>query len=225
MPTTPNYGWDTPADTDYVTNGALAIRTMANDADATVKANEDATNAAIATLDSEKVDKAGDFMTGPLLVLNNAAAGRGLGIQQDVANDEAIFQIVNDGGTIQQASIKVFADNTMTFALTSNSNTLVINNVGELLRGHLGEDRPLPFAMETGIVDVSANSDATVFLESGRFTQAPVVMATPNSITTSAITWHVGTRTTSSFKLFNTSSSTRQFMWQAIQMRSASAVG
>lgn len=33
MPTTTNFGWTTPADTDYVTNGADAIRTVANGID------------------------------------------------------------------------------------------------------------------------------------------------------------------------------------------------
>lgn len=36
MPQTTHYEWDTPADTDFVTNGALAIRTVASDADTTV---------------------------------------------------------------------------------------------------------------------------------------------------------------------------------------------
>ena len=33
MPTTSNFGWTTPADTDYVKDGALAIRTLANGID------------------------------------------------------------------------------------------------------------------------------------------------------------------------------------------------
>ena len=37
MPTTTNYGWTTPADTDLVKNGASAIRTLGTAADTTVK--------------------------------------------------------------------------------------------------------------------------------------------------------------------------------------------
>ena len=33
MPTTSNFGWTTPADTDYVKDGALAIRTLGNGID------------------------------------------------------------------------------------------------------------------------------------------------------------------------------------------------
>jgi hypothetical protein len=35
MPTTTHYGWTTPSDTDFVTNGALAIRTVGNAIDTT----------------------------------------------------------------------------------------------------------------------------------------------------------------------------------------------
>jgi hypothetical protein len=38
MPTTTNYGWTTPADTDLVKDGASAIRTLGNGVDTTVKA-------------------------------------------------------------------------------------------------------------------------------------------------------------------------------------------
>jgi len=39
MANTPNYNWETPDDTDLVKNGALAIRTLADEIDATVYAN------------------------------------------------------------------------------------------------------------------------------------------------------------------------------------------
>lgn len=36
MATSPQYGWDEPNDSDYVKNGALAMRTLGNDIDTTV---------------------------------------------------------------------------------------------------------------------------------------------------------------------------------------------
>lgn len=36
MALTPNFGWDTPDDTDYVKDGALAIRNISDDIDAQV---------------------------------------------------------------------------------------------------------------------------------------------------------------------------------------------
>ena len=45
MPTTTNYGWTTPADTDLVKDGASAIRTLGSSADTTVKALNPGTTA------------------------------------------------------------------------------------------------------------------------------------------------------------------------------------
>lgn len=42
MPTTTNYGWTTPADTDLVKDGASAIRTLGSSIDTTLKAQIDA---------------------------------------------------------------------------------------------------------------------------------------------------------------------------------------
>lgn len=36
MATSPTYGWSEPNDSDYVKNGALAIRTLGNSIDSTV---------------------------------------------------------------------------------------------------------------------------------------------------------------------------------------------
>ena len=41
MANTPNYGWETPDDTDYVYQGAAAARTTANAIDATMKTTND----------------------------------------------------------------------------------------------------------------------------------------------------------------------------------------
>jgi len=43
MATTPNYGWDTPDDTDFVSQTAAYMRTLGDDIDATVYANQNAT--------------------------------------------------------------------------------------------------------------------------------------------------------------------------------------
>lgn len=58
MPTTTNYGWTTPADTDLVKDGASAIRTLGSSIDTTVFNNA---NAAIA---KSLVDAKGDLIVG-----------------------------------------------------------------------------------------------------------------------------------------------------------------
>jgi hypothetical protein len=217
MPTTPEYGWDTPADTDYVTNGALSIRTLGDDIDATVYSIE-------TTLTADKVAKAGDTMTGALIVPNVAASGRAIAIIQDGSNN-AILQILNNAGAVQQGYILVAADNTMQLGLTGSTNNLTIDSSGNTSRLHAGETRPLPFAMEVGRVTVGANSDTTISFDSGRFTDQPIVTITGVSTASTVTTGHISTVSTSSFKLYNTTASSREFFWHAIQMTFADSEG
>lgn len=211
MPTTPNYGWDTPADTDYVTNGALSIRTLGDDADATVYA-----------VDQAKVDRAGDTMTGTLIVPN--VGGSAIKIKQD-ATPNGTIEFTNAAGTVVNGELRVFSNTGATLQITSNGNYLTISNNGEILRAHDGEVRYVPFAMEVGVETVGANDDVSVSLNSGRFLQAPLVFITPQSTSDTVVTGHAGNVTTSSFRLYNTDNATRTFAWQAIQMRYASAEG
>jgi hypothetical protein len=191
---------------------------MANDADATVYSVQ-------TTLDADKVDKAGDTMTGSLYVPTITANGAGIGIYQD-ASDNAILQIINNGGGTQQGAIIVNGATTMTFAITSNDNALKINNLGETTRRHNSVERPLPFAMQAGRSTVNANSNVTISLDSGRFTATPMVFITldRNAVRAGGDA-HVGNRTTSNFQVFNSDSTAWGFCWQAIQMTSTSGEG
>lgn len=218
MPTTPNYGWDTPADTDYVTNGALAIRTMANDADATVYSVQ-------TTLDAEKVDKAGDTMTGYLVIPTITAQAKALGIAADAAG-EGILQFINQAVSSETGSIKVSGNTLIEISVLSNGNSLSFNNLGETNRTHNGEIRPMPFAIEAGYqTSIAAGSTASISLNSGRFLEIPIVLITPVSNTATVKTCHVGNLTTSGFTIYNTSAVTINVFWEAIQMYSASAAG
>jgi hypothetical protein len=58
MPTTTNYGWTTPADTDLVKDGASAIRTLGTAIDTTVFNN------ANAAVQKSVIDAAGDLLIG-----------------------------------------------------------------------------------------------------------------------------------------------------------------
>ena len=218
MPTTPNYGWDTPADTDYVTNGALAIRTMGDDIDASVYSIQ-------TTLDAEKFDVAGGSMTGWLVLPTITGAARALGIKCD-ASGEGIIQFLNISGASQNGFIKITSDDEMTFQVAQSGNALTINNVGDTTRTHAGENRPIAFAMEVGRTTVSANSSATVTLNSGRFTEAPLVFITPERNTAaSGSDFHSGNISFSSFKIYNNSASNWTFNWQAVQMTEANSEG
>jgi hypothetical protein len=199
MPTTPNYGWDTPADTDYVTNGALSIRTMANDADATVKSVDDA-----------KVDKAGDLMTGALT----------LPVLQMLQDGSSLSEItsLDPTGTTLRGAISFISNNQLKLFVASNSNDLTIDNAGNTTRTSATRVRPIAFAMAVGEETIAANSSTTVTFPSFRFQQRPNIQVTPYSTSATVVTGHAGNASTSGFTLYNTDNQTRTFAWQAVQM-------
>ena len=104
MPSTPNYGWSTPADTDYVTNGALAIRTMADDADATVY-----------SVANSKLNTSGGTITGPLDVTGGILSGS---------------TITASGGLIASTTLAVTGASTFTGLATANGGIKVNGATG-----------------------------------------------------------------------------------------------
>lgn len=63
MPTTPNFGWITPADTDYVRDGAAAIRALGDAIDVDLDGH---THDTAHKHDADYVNVTGDTMTGDL---------------------------------------------------------------------------------------------------------------------------------------------------------------
>lgn len=206
MPTTSHYGWDTPADTDYVTNGALAIRTMAQDADDTVY-----------SIDQAKVAKAGDTMTGTLVVPS-------LNMLQNGSNLVEIIAYDSTGATLR-GNISFISNTSLKLYVATNANDLTIDSVGNTKRTSAGVTRPLPFAVAAGQETISANSSVTVSLPSGRFSQIPYITVSPESTSTTVVTGHAGNVSTSSFKIYNTDNATRTFNWHAIQMTATNPGG
>jgi hypothetical protein len=214
MPTTPNYGWDTPADTDYVTNGALSIRTLGDDADATVYSVEQA-----------KVDRAGDTMTGVLIVPN--VGDNAIIIKED---DDFIGRIeIQSAAGTERGALGFVSNTTFGLELTNNNYKLIVTSAGDIYKstqvpGDPSIARYIPFLVSVGKETISANSDVAVSFPS-EFTFAPLVFVTAQSTSSDVVTGHAGNVTTSGFRLYNTDNATRTFAWQAIQMRSDSAEG
>lgn len=89
MAVTPNFSWPTPDDSDAVSQGAAAMRSLGTAIDATVYSQGTAITAngtAITGLEASKVDVAGDTMTGEL-VAPNVGIGVTLGTADTVALD------------------------------------------------------------------------------------------------------------------------------------------
>jgi hypothetical protein len=211
MANTPIFGWETPDDTDYVYQGAAAARTTANAIDSTM---------------ATRLNKAGDAMTGQLSVPTSAAAGRAIGLTAD-ANGENILQFLNAAGNAQDGSIKSTGSTGIVLSITSNTNTLNLNNLGETTRTHSGVTRPMPFAQQAGAISIGASTSALVTLASGRFTVTPLVFITPfqNTNPGVVVTGKVSSVSAGAIEITNTTASTVVFYWQAIQMTNSSAAG
>jgi hypothetical protein len=215
MANTPVYGWETPDDTDYVYQGAAAARTTANAIDSTVSG-----------IDNAKVAKAGDTMSGPLVVQSTTGSGRGLGVKAD-ASANHIIQFLDAAGTTQDGYISVAGNTLMGLNVASNGNTMLLNNLGETTRTHNSVTRPMPFAQQAGAISIGASTSALVTLASGRFTVTPLVFITPFQNTNAGVvvTGKVSSVSAGAIEITNTTASTVVFYWQAIQMTSTSAAG
>jgi hypothetical protein len=175
-------------------------------------------------VNAAKVAKAGDTMTGPLIVQTNTASGRAIGLLAD-GSSANIIQFLNSAGNVQLGSIVMDGSTSISLNMANNNGSLFLSSSGENSRITSGVSRPIPFATQCGTATVAANSSTLVTLASSRFSQAPIIMATPNSVTSSVISYHVGNSSTSDFRIYNTSGTARDFYWQAIQMTSTSAAG
>lgn len=98
MPTTTNYGWTTPADTDLVKDGASAIRTLGNGADTSVKALNPGTTAGDVDYYTSSTAKAriGIGSNGQLLRVNSGATAPewALGVNLQLNPQTATYTVV-----------------------------------------------------------------------------------------------------------------------------------
>lgn len=126
MPTTTNYGWTTPADTDLVKDGAAAIRTLGSSIDTTVFNNA---NAAIAkTIVDAKGDiiaaTAADTVTRLAVGSNDqvltADSSTATGLKWATPAGAKNFSLVNAGGTALTGAT------TITISSISNADDLYI---------------------------------------------------------------------------------------------------
>lgn len=73
MATSPNYSWSEPDDTSFVKNGALAMRTLGNAIDSTVKSIDNRVTTAESTITSQgsTITSQGASITSIQAALNN----------------------------------------------------------------------------------------------------------------------------------------------------------
>lgn len=114
MPTTTNYGWTTPADTDLVKDGASAIRTLGTAIDTTVFTNAgaainktivDAKGDLIAATGADAVIRVAVGTNGQYLKADSTASG---GVSWDTLPSSGGMTLINTGGTtLSGASVTI----------------------------------------------------------------------------------------------------------------------
>lgn len=159
MPTTPNYAWPTPANTDLVKDGAAAIRNLGDAIDTTTKSVSDVANAAIP---KTLVDAKGDLIVGTadntvtrlalgtnnhVLTADSAATG-GVKWAAVSAPVGALAQIAT--GTLSGASVTISSLSSydklllvmygITFGTGANEVLVLINNDATGIYRHEGSD-------------------------------------------------------------------------------------
>lgn len=113
MPTTTNYGWTTPADTDLVKDGASAIRTLGSAIDTTVFNNAsaaiaktivDAKGDLIAATASDTVARLAVGTNGQVLTVDSTTS---TGLKWATASSGKTFSLLNAGGTSLTAAATI----------------------------------------------------------------------------------------------------------------------
>jgi hypothetical protein len=133
MPTTTNYGWTTPADTDLVKDGAAAIRTLGSSVDSTLKTQID--NTVAAQIPKTIVDAKGDLIaaTAADTVARLAVGTNG---QSLIADSTAVtgmkWDTPSSGGmtVIASGSLSGSVLTLSSIPATYQNLQLVLNNVG-----------------------------------------------------------------------------------------------
>jgi hypothetical protein len=120
MPTTTNYGWTTPADTDLVKDGAAAIRTLGSGADTTVKNLNPGTTAGDIDYYTSSTAKARVAIgtAGQVLRVNSGATAPEWGT------------IASGGMTLLNSGNTTLSGSTITFSSLGGYETLLINVYG-----------------------------------------------------------------------------------------------
>lgn len=120
MPTTTNYGWTTPADTDLVKDGASAIRTLGNSVDTTVKnLNPETTLGDISYRSSSANTKTrlGIGTTGQVLTVSG-----GVPVWSTPAGGGKILQVVETQTTTQESTTsESYVDTNLSLSITPSS--------------------------------------------------------------------------------------------------------
>ena len=194
MPTTTNYSWTTPADTDLVKDGASAIRTLGTAIDTTTKNLNPSTTLGDIEYRSSTANtntRLGIGTTGQVLTV---AGGVPSWATASTYNPD--YVLINTGGTALSGS------NTVTVSGISNKTDLLIRVDGASMTG--GAQLRLRFNSDTGsnyfvVGDQNATSTAQTYIHAGNVPDGAnngdlfLSITATNSTNPKPLYWHFGT--------------------------------
>jgi len=156
MPTTTNYGWTTPADTDLVKDGAAAIRTLGSGADTSVKALNPGTTAGDIDYYTSSTAKARVAIgsNGQLLRVNSGATAPewALGVNLQLSAQTATYTVVL-GDAFKLVTMSVAGAND--FQIPTNAN--VAYEVGTVINViQIGAGQTTIKAVTSGTTTISS---------------------------------------------------------------------
>ena len=200
MPTTTNYGWTTPADTDLVKDGASAIRTLGSSVDTSVKALNPGTTSGDIDYYTSATAKArlAKGTDGQVLTLASGLPSWAS------ASNAANFTLVNAGGTAMSGSATV----TVSGISGKNSLFIFIDNAS---------------SVNTGVnvsLRINADSTATNYVWAGTYQKAGSTYSSGNFIGSSS--YFTGA---SSYQLLRQSDTATNEFFAGITILGANASG
>lgn len=200
MPTTTNYGWTTPADTDLVKDGASAIRTLGNGVDTTVKNLNPETTLGDISYRSSTANtntRLAIGTTGQVLTVSG-----GVPVWATAAGGGKVLQVIQDVTTTQETTTSTtYVDTNLSQAITpsaTSSKILVIASLNAYASCVAGGSAASTFNIVRGSTQVAeqltsiSNGSA---VSSVANTITLVYLDNPN--TTSSTTYKIQMKTTS----------------------------
>lgn len=195
MPTTPINGWPTPADADFVINGAAAIRDFANavDEDALVNNGDQVITAGSLTLDSD------------------GTTARTLDVIREVSSVDTTARVVvatHGNGSAMLQRLRG-ADEEVGLRVEGNGQAGVVKGATH---------RPIAFGMAAGRESVPNATNYVVTFPAGRFTASPNAFVTSERDDTSGDMVWIRTINSSSMTIRHNRGAATFMQWVAIQI-------